>query len=313
MLIINLLPGHGITNIKGESYDPGATNKNGTQEAKGTEILAKKLKFKLEFNGFKVNLLNEKNVTAQINFVNNHKCDLAIALHFNAFNEKASGVEVLYSDIAPGFHQSTTLKFANILLNHLVKDTGMVNRGLKKTNSGVGIIKRTKYPTVLSENGFVDHPTEYLWAVENSKLEILADSHCKAVCEYFGVEYKIEDKNKENNNKEENNNDMAILNTKNLIKFTYNGEAKQLENFTINNTTYVKIRDILELFTKVLDLDSKNMIINIKDNEVKINVNDKEINGILINDKTYSPVRQLCEMLGKTVDYDGVNKKVIII
>jgi len=117
---------------------------------------------------------------------------------------------------------------------------------------------------------------------------------------------------KENNNKEENNNDMAILNTKNLIKFTYNGEAKQLENFTINNTTYVKVRDILELFTKVLILDSENKTINIKDNTVKINVNDKEIDGVLIGDKTYSPVRQLCEMLGKTVDYDGINKKVII-
>ena len=213
MLTINLLPGHGITNIKGESYDPGATNRNGTQEAKGTEILAKKLKFKLEFNGFKVNLLNEKNVTAQINFVNNHKCDLAIALHFNAFNEKASGVEVLYSDIAPGFHQSTTLKFANILLNQLVKDTGMINRGLKKTNSGVGIIKRTKYPTVLSENGFVDHPTEYLWSKDDSKIEILAESHCKAVCEYFGIKYKdnkeeIKEEIKDNKKEEKN---MALL------------------------------------------------------------------------------------------------------
>ena len=133
--------------------------------------------------------------------------------------------------------------------------------------------------------------------------------------EYF-IQFKNDVSNKLNNNnnnkKDEINNDMAILNTKNLIKFTYNGEAKQLENFTINNTTYVKTREILELFTKVLDLDSKNMIINIKDNIVKIDVNNKEIDGVLIGDKTYSPVRQLCEMLGKTVDYDGVNKKVII-
>jgi len=212
MLTINLIPGHGITNVKGEIFDPGATNRNGTQEAKGTEILANKLKFKLEFNGFKVNLLNEKNVTAQINFVNSHKCDLAISLHFNAFNEKASGVEVLYSDIAPGYHQSTTLKFANILLNHLVKDTGMINRGVKLINSGVGIIKRPVYPVVLSENGFVDHPTEYLWAKDDNKLEILAESHCKAVCEYFGVEYKIEDKNKkENNNNKKEEDNMVLL------------------------------------------------------------------------------------------------------
>ena len=89
----------------------------------------------------------------------------------------------------------------------------MINRGLKKTNSGVGIIKRTKYPTVLSENGFVDHPTEYLWAKDDDKLEILAESHCKAVCEYFGIKYKdnkeeIKEEIKDNK-KEENN--MALL------------------------------------------------------------------------------------------------------
>jgi len=307
MLTINILPGHGVSNIKGVPYDPGATNKNGTEEATGTKILANKLKSKLEFNGFKVNLLNDRNVTTQINFVNNNKCDLAVSLHFNAGG--GHGIEVLYSNTAPGYHSSTTLKVANILLKHLVNDTGLTNRGIKLTNSGVGIIKRTNFPTILSENGFVDHPTEYLWAKDNEKLEILANAHCKAICEYFGIKYKDnkdKNENQENNNKkEEINQDMAILNTKNLIKFTYNGEAKQLENFTINNTTYVKTREIL-------DLDSKNMIINIKDNIVKIDINDKEIDGILIGDKSYSPVRQLCEMLGKTVDYDGVNKKVII-
>ena len=215
MLTINLLPGHGVSNIKGVPYDPGATNKNGTEEATGTKILANKLKSKLEFNGFKVNLLNDRNVTAQINFVNNNKCDLAVALHFNAFNEKASGTEVLYSDIAPGYHSSTTLKFANILLKHLVNDTGLINRGIKKVNSGVGIIKRTNFPTVLSENAFVDNPIEYVWAKDDDKLEILANSHCKAICEYFGIKYKDnKDKNENqennnNNNKEENN--MALL------------------------------------------------------------------------------------------------------
>ena len=306
MLTINLIPGHGITNVKGEIFDPGATNRNGTQEAKGTEILANKLKFKLEFNGFKVNLLNEKNVTAQINFVNSHKCDLAISLHFNAFNEKASGVEVLYSDIAPGYHQSTTLKFANILLNHLVKDTGMINRGVKLINSGVGIIKRPVYPVVLSENGFVDHPTEYLWAKDDNKLEILAQSHCKAVCEYFGVKYKDNKINKEIDN------NMTILQTKNSIKFNYNGEEKQIENYIIDNTSYVKTRDIINLFSKILNYDADNRVVGIKDNIVKIDVNGNIINGQLIDNKSFCPVRDLAENLGKIVEWDVIDRKVII-
>ena len=304
MLTINLLPGHGISNIKGIPYDPGATNKNGTQEANGTKILANKLKSKLEFNGFKVNLLNDRDVNAQINFVNNNKCDLAISLHFNAGG--GHGIEVLYSDVAPGYHQSTTLKFADILLNQLVKDTGMVNRGLKKTNIGVGIIKRTKYPTVLSENGFVDHPTEYLLAKDDNKLEILAESHCKAVCEYFGVKYKDNKINKQIDL------DMSILNTKNTIKFNYNGENKEIENYIINDISYVKTRDIINLFSKILNYDENIHTIFIKDNIVKIDVNGNIINGQLIDDKSFCPVRDLAENLGKTVEWDVIDRKVVI-
>ena len=306
MLTINLLPGHGISNIKNVLFDPGAKNKNGTQEATGTKILGDKLKSKLEFNGFKVNLLNDRDVNAQINFVNNNKCDLAIALHFNAFNEKVSGVEVLYSDVTPGYNKNTTLKFADILLNQLVKDTGMVNRGLKKTNSGVGIIKRTKFPTILSENGFIDHPTEYLWAKDDNKLEILAQSHCKAVCEYFGVKYKDNKINKEIDN------NMTILQTKNSIKFNYNGEEKQIENYIIDNTSYVKTRDIINLFSKILNYDADNRVVDIKDNIVKIDVNGNIINGQLIDNKSFCPVRDLAENLGKIVEWDVIDRKVII-
>ena len=306
MLTINLLPGHGISNIKGIPYDPGATNKNRTKEAKGNEILANKLKFKLEFNGFKVNLLNDRDVNAQINFVNNNKCDLAISLHFNASNEKVSGIEVLYSDVAPGYNKNTTLKFADILLNQLVKDTGLTNRGVKLINSGVGIIKRTKYPTVLSENGFIDHPTEYLWAKDDDKLEILAIAHCKSVCEYFRIEYKDNKINKEIDS------NMTILQTKNSIQFNYNGENKEVENYIINDTSYVKTRDIIDLFSKILNYDADNRIVNIKDNTVKIHVNNKILDGILIDDKTYSPIRPLCQELGKSVDYDVIEKKVIV-
>jgi len=300
MLTINLLPGHGISNIKGVPYDPGATNKNGTEEATGTKVLANKLKSKLEFNGFKVNLLNDRDVNAQINFVNNNKCDLAIALHFNSGG--GHGIEVLYSDVAPGYNKNTTLKFANILLNQLVKDTELTNRGVKLINSGVGIIKRTKYPTVLSENGFIDHPTEYLWAKNDDKLEILADTHYKAVCQYFEIEYK--------NNKEDI--DMSIVKTKNSMNITYNNELKQLDNYIIDNKTYISIRDAVDLFSKILNYDENSRTINIKDNTVKIDVNGKELNGILIDDKTYSPIRTLCQELGKSVDYDVIEKKVIV-
>jgi len=106
--------------------------------------------------------------------------------------------------------------------------------------------------------------------------------------------------------------DMTILNTKNSIIFNYNGEEKNIENYIIDNTSYVKTRDIINLFSKILSYDVNSRTVNIKDNIVKIDVNGKILDGILIDDKTYSSIRPLCQELGKSVDYDVIEKKVIV-
>jgi len=108
------------------------------------------------------------------------------------------------------------------------------------------------------------------------------------------------------------NQDMSILNTKNTIKFNYNGEEKQIENYIIDNTSYVKTRDIINLFSKILNYNENNRVVDIKDNIVKINVNGNIINGQLIDDKCICPVRDLAENLGKTVEWDVIDRKVII-
>ena len=132
--------------------------------------------------------------------------------------------------------------------------------------------------------------------------------------EYF-LQFKNDVSNKLNNNennKEEVNQDMSILNTKNSIKFNYNGTPKQIENYIISETSYIKTRDIIDLFSKILNYDENNRVVDIKDNIVKIDVDGKILSGQLIGDKTYCPIRDLAESLGKVVDYNEIEKKVFI-
>ena len=106
--------------------------------------------------------------------------------------------------------------------------------------------------------------------------------------------------------------DMSILNSKNSIKFTYNEEEKNIENYIISDTSYVKTRDIINLFTKILNYNENSRTVDIKDNIVKIDVDGKILSGQLIGDTTFCPVRILAECLGKEVDYNETEKKVYI-
>jgi len=127
-----------------------------------------------------------------------------------------------------------------------------------------------------------------------------------------GDDYFQQFKNDVNNKLQEGDIDLAILNSKNTINITYNGESKQLDNYIINDKAYISVRDAVNLFTKILNYDENTRTINIKDNIVKIDVNGKILDGQLIGDKTYCPIRDLAENLGKEVDYNETEKKVYI-
>jgi len=118
--------------------------------------------------------------------------------------------------------------------------------------------------------------------------------------------------NYKENNQKEIDEDMSILNTKNTIKFNYNDIPQNIDNYIINDTSYVKTRDIINLFSKILNYNTNSRTVNIVDNIVKIDVDGKIINGQLINDTTFCPVRILAESLGKEVDYNETEKKVYI-
>ena len=111
-----------------------------------------------------------------------------ISLHANAYsNESARGTETYIAKNA-----STTSKdFAKVLNDNIVKamkniDPASKDRGVKTENFTV--IYKASMPSVLVEYGFYSNLDD-LKILKNNKNE-LVEATVKAICSYFGVNYK---------------------------------------------------------------------------------------------------------------------------
>ena len=87
--------------------------------------------------------------------VNSVGADFNVSMHFNAFNKKVNGTEVLY------YHKSEkSKKIAQIFQDAILYDLEYPDRGiLPRTSEDKGgfILKYTKAPTVLVEPFFIDN------------------------------------------------------------------------------------------------------------------------------------------------------------
>ncbi len=97
--------------------------------------------------------------------INELNPDFIISLHCNAFNEEASGTEVLY------YHRSTKGKLmAEILNEKLVDALGLNNRGIKPKSAedrGGYLLKSTLAPCVIAEPFFIDNNSDLKVAIDN--------------------------------------------------------------------------------------------------------------------------------------------------
>jgi len=297
-----ILPGHGFP------VDPGAVNQDmKAEEYIGTTLLSLAIKDMLIYNGFKVFLAREGYtynntdtngmVNEQINFGNSVPSDIVIAIHFNSSVYKtAHGIETLYSTLNSFSNESKYL--AELIQEELINATGLTDRGVKVVNSGVGVIKKIKRPTVLTENGFISNNEEYVWATNPDKIKILAEAHTKAICRYFGIEYKKKVEYP-------------------VVKIKVNNT--EIEGLIINDTSYAPVRLLLENLDKTVKWCAEENMVLILPKSYKPSVNGVNIGvvstmfeGIIINEKSYAPVRLLAENFGFKVNWDAINNEVII-
>ena len=112
-------------------------------------------------SNIKVYMTRETDVYPTLQFratlANEIEADLFVSIHNNsASSESVQGAETLYY---PSTTDTRGKAIAQLIQNSLVKDSGMVNRGIK-ARSDLYVLKNTNMPAVLIETGFLSNASD---------------------------------------------------------------------------------------------------------------------------------------------------------
>lgn len=134
----------------------------------------------------------DTSLSARTNLANSKKVDLYISVHYNAFDgsfggKDPSGLSVHYY---PGSAKSK--KLAECVHKYLKQGTKQIDRGI--VGSNFHVLRETKMPAILSENGFMDNKSEAMLMIDEDFRKEVAREHAKGICDYLGVIYIEEEK-----------------------------------------------------------------------------------------------------------------------
>ncbi len=138
--------------------DPGAYSKpTGKYEKEFNLSIALLLKAELDKDkSFRVHMTRADDTFLELNdrvkFAENIGADLFISIHANSFTkDTVSGTETYYE-------RPESKAFAEVVHKHLLKATGLTNRGVKK--AAYRVIKDTTMPAILLEVGYLSSPVD---------------------------------------------------------------------------------------------------------------------------------------------------------
>lgn len=123
------------------------------------------------------------------NGANDWNADIFVSIHCNAANTKAYGCETYY---CTGSTQGRAL--AECVQPHMTAETERYNRGVKSANFAV--IKHTNMPAILVETAFIDNYDDNRFLASDDGKYKCAVGIYKGICNYFGVDYKLESEDK---------------------------------------------------------------------------------------------------------------------
>jgi N-acetylmuramoyl-L-alanine amidase len=177
MVRIFIDPGHG-------GNDPGATA-NGLFEKDLTLSIALKLKAELlKYENVQVKLSRENDtyltLSERAKMANDWGADIFISIHINA-----GGGVGFESYIYNGSVSTSTIAYQNIIHEEIVKVTGWNDRGKKRENYAV--LRETKMPAILTENGFIDNTTDANKLKNDSFLDNISQGHVNGIVKVFNL------------------------------------------------------------------------------------------------------------------------------
>lgn len=171
--------------------DPGASG-NGLQEKNLTLTISKKIADILKDYEVDVKLSRTSDQTLSLkqrtDMANKWKADYLISIHINA------GGGTGYEDyIYNGPVQSTTASLRNTIHAEIVKTQSFWrNRGKKKAN--FHMVRESKMPAMLTENGFIDTKADADKLKKDSHLNKIAQGHANGLIKAFNLKRKAKPK-----------------------------------------------------------------------------------------------------------------------
>jgi N-acetylmuramoyl-L-alanine amidase len=136
-----------------------------------------------------VSATDDDSLRDRVKRANDFKADIFISVHYNAydgiFDEEGNDPEGISIYIYP--RSKYGRKLAESVMKYLKMGTAQKVRGIKE--KGFYVVKYTRMPAMLSENGFMDNLREALLMLDETFTTEVAKEHAMGVCEYFGVEY----------------------------------------------------------------------------------------------------------------------------
>ena len=170
---------------------------NGLREKDLTLKIAKKIRNRLnKYSGVSVKMSRTgdsyPSLSRRANMANSWGADLFVSVHINA------GGGVGYEDYIHNTLSSNSRagKVQRSINNEVIKATGWRNRGRKKANFAV--LRQTKMPAILTENGFIDTKSDANKLKTNSFLNKVASGHVKGIAKHFGLKKKKGSSKKKN-------------------------------------------------------------------------------------------------------------------
>ncbi|MEK3955290.1 N-acetylmuramoyl-L-alanine amidase family protein [Psychrobacillus sp. FSL K6-1464] len=144
----------------------------------------------LRFIGFKTLLVAptdaDTSLVARTNLANSKGADAYFSIHFDAMGNVWGSAEGHSIFVYPG--STTSKKLAECVAEFLKQGTVQKWRGIREQNFHV--LRETKMPCILSENGFMDNPREARLMINTDFQKEVAKEHVQGICKYFGVPYK---------------------------------------------------------------------------------------------------------------------------
>lgn len=131
----------------------------------------------------------EMTLKAVVKDSNEKKPDIHLAIHSNAFNQKARGTEV-YCNRFGGQGE----KLARAVYKEIAQLTPTGDRGVKESYDFFGSGKPlyelayTNAPSALIEIAFHDHPEDAKWILDN--IPAIAEGLVRGILQYFGITEK---------------------------------------------------------------------------------------------------------------------------